>query len=82
MGVTVRTRGARVEIRSIGGRGPRGEQGPRGFRGPKGDPGDSAYEVAVAEGFQGTEEEWLESLKGEQGDPGTNTTSFWVTREW
>jgi hypothetical protein len=25
--------------------------------------GDSAYEVAVANGFEGTEEEWLESLK-------------------
>lgn len=29
----------------------------------KGDPGKSAYEVAVANGFEGTEEEWLESLK-------------------
>ena len=26
--------------------------------------GDSAYEVAVENGFEGTEEEWLESLKG------------------
>ena len=40
--------------------------------GEKGDPGDSAYEVAVANGFAGTEEEWLESLKvqGDPGDPG------------
>lgn len=37
---------------------------------PKGDPGDSAYEVAIKEGFVGTKEEWLESLKGEKGDPG------------
>lgn len=29
--------------------------------------GYSAYEVAVQNGFVGTEEEWLESLKGEQG---------------
>ena len=28
--------------------------------------GDSAYEVAVDNGFVGTEEEWLESLQGEQ----------------
>lgn len=38
--------------------------------GPKGDPGSngkSAYEIAVAEGFQGTKEEWLESLKGSNG---------------
>lgn len=29
----------------------------------KGDAGPSAYEVAVANGFEGTEKEWLESLK-------------------
>lgn len=29
--------------------------------------GKSAYEVAVDEGFEGTEEEWLESLRGEKG---------------
>jgi hypothetical protein len=32
--------------------------------------GKSAYEVAVDEGFEGTVEEWLESLKGADGDPG------------
>ena len=35
--------------------------------------GKSAYEMAVEHGFQGTEEEWLESLRGEpgaKGDPG------------
>lgn len=40
--------------------------------------GLSAYEVALNNGFVGTEEEWLESLvgpqgpKGDQGDPATN----------
>ncbi|MGN1227023.1 MAG: S1C family serine protease [Christensenellales bacterium] len=29
--------------------------------------GKSAYEIAVANGFNGTEAEWLESLKGESG---------------
>ncbi len=29
--------------------------------------GKSAYEIAVENGFEGTEEEWLESLKGEAG---------------
>ena len=29
-----------------------------------------AYGVAVKNGFEGTVEEWLESLKGEKGDPG------------
>jgi hypothetical protein len=32
--------------------------------------GKSAYEVAVDNGFEGTETEWLESLKGERGDKG------------
>lgn len=30
--------------------------------------GYSAYQLAVANGFEGTEEEWLASLKGEPGD--------------
>lgn len=29
-----------------------------------------AYMIAVKNGFEGTEAEWLESLKGEKGDPG------------
>lgn len=32
--------------------------------------GYSAYEIAVQNGFVGTEEEWLASLKGEQGEQG------------
>ena len=36
----------------------------------KGDPGDSAYDIALEHGFEGTEEEWLASLKGEDGAPG------------
>lgn len=34
-------------------------------------PGYSAYEIAVINGFKGTEAEWLASLKGEKGDIGT-----------
>lgn len=30
----------------------------------------SAYDIAVENGFRGTEEEWLESLKGQQGEIG------------
>jgi hypothetical protein len=33
-------------------------------------PGPSAYEVALAEGFVGTEDEWLASLEGPQGAQG------------
>lgn len=41
-----------------------------GPAGPKGDKGDSAYQVAVSNGFKGTEQEWLTSLKGPKGDRG------------
>lgn len=34
------------------------------------DTGKSAYEIAVEKGFEGTEEEWLESLKGVDGKDG------------
>lgn len=32
------------------------------FRGTKGEKGDSAYDIAVANGFEGTVSEWLKSL--------------------
>ena len=32
--------------------------------------GESAYEIAVKNGFEGSESEWLNSLKGEKGDQG------------
>ena len=38
----------------------------------KGKDGKSAYEIAVAYGFVGTETEWLESLKGADGKDGVN----------
>ena len=62
-----------------GQQGPQGEQGPQGLQGlqgvegPQGQKGEkgedgkdgkSAYEVAVANGFTGTVQEWLQSLKG------------------
>ncbi len=34
----------------------------------------SAYDIAVDNGFVGTEAEWLESLKGEKGDDGVDST--------
>lgn len=33
--------------------------------------GYSAYDLAVKYGYKGTEEEWVQSLKGPKGDPGT-----------
>lgn len=38
--------------------------------------GKSAYAIAVAHGFQGTEQEWLNSLRGPKGDPGDKGESF------
>lgn len=38
--------------------------------GAQGIQGLSAYQVAVQHGFEGTEAEWLISLKGEKGEPG------------
>ena len=37
---------------------------------PKGLDGKSAYEIAVEHGFNGTEEDWVWSLKGEPGENG------------
>lgn len=37
---------------------------------PSGENGLSAYEIAAIYGFSGTEEEWLLSLQGKEGEPG------------
>lgn len=41
--------------------------GPQGKQGNQGIPGQTAYEVAKANGFSGNVTEWLNSLKGEPG---------------
>lgn len=41
--------------------------------GKDGNNGKSAYEIAVGEGFQGTESQWLVSLKGKDGVNATTT---------
>lgn len=48
------------------------------FDGEPGDDGKSAYQIAVDNGFVGTEEEWLASLKGEKGDPGDSGSGFYT----
>lgn len=35
-------------------------------------PGESAYAIAVAHGFKGSEQDWLDSLRGPKGDSGKN----------
>ena len=62
-----------------GAKGDKGEQGERGLTGAKGDKGSdgldgkdgkSAYQIAVEQGFAGSEAAWLLSLKGEKGEKG------------
>lgn len=48
--------------------------GGKGDKGEKGDSGKSAYEIALLNGFEGTEEEWVDWLRngvdGKDGNPG------------
>ena len=71
--------GPKGEKGDTGAQGPQGIQGPQGeqgIQGPKGDDGQqgingkSAYEVALDNGYTGTESEWLISLKGDVGPIG------------
>jgi hypothetical protein len=70
-----------------GAQGIQGEQGPQGSPGNDGEDGKSAYEVAVEDGFVGTESEWLASLVGPQGPTGpqgpagsaSNFSTLWTS---
>lgn len=57
------------EIPDPGGGGG-GGVGPAGPQGPAGADGMSAYQIAVRNGFKGSEADWLASLKGEPGPAG------------
>lgn len=48
--------------------GANGKDGTDGVDGANGADGKSAYDIAVDNGFEGTEAEWLESLKGKDGE--------------
>ena len=50
--------------------------GELGGGGGSGTAGKSAYEIAVDNGFVGTETEWLESLKGAEGTNGATFTPY------
>lgn len=49
-----------------GAQGIQGVQGEKGEKGDKGDNGKSAYQIAVDNGYSGTEAEWIDSLKGDK----------------
>lgn len=46
----------------------------------EGQQGDSAYQVAVKNGFVGTEKQWLATLKGPQGDLGPGSPFVIITQ--
>lgn len=71
--------GEKGETGATGPAGPQGDAGPMGPQGPAGqdgqpgapgEDGKSAYQIAQENGFTGTEDEWLASLKGPQGEKG------------
>lgn len=65
--------GAKGDPGATGQTGASGKDGTDGATGKDGAPGadgKSAYEIAVAHGFTGTEEAWLESLHGKDGTSG------------
>ena len=63
-------RGLQGERGIQGLQGAQGVQGLPGKNGVDGKDGKSAYQIAVAQGFAGSEADWLASLKGEKGDKG------------
>ena len=54
-----------------GPQGPKGDTGDQGVKGDTGAQGKSAYQSALDTGFVGTEAQWIASLEGPQGPPGT-----------
>ncbi len=68
-----------VTVIGLGNEGPGGPPGTDGEQGEPGADGLSAYEVAVANGFAGTEAEWLESLVGDTADAVDTDEVFAVT---
>ena len=50
------------------------------IKGIVGEDGKSAYEIAVDNGFVGTEDEWLESLKGNDGQDGNHIVNIYQSK--
>ena len=63
-------KGDKGDTGAQGPQGIQGEQGPKGDKGDKGVAGKSAYQIAVDNGYVGTESTWVASLKGVKGDKG------------
>lgn len=54
-----------------------GRNGLNGVNGKNGTNGLSAYQVAVANGFVGTEQSWLDTIKGAKGEAGIDGFNGW-----
>ena len=69
-------KGVKGDTGALGGKGDTGATGARGLTGVKGDTGAtgagtdgaSAFQIAVTNGFTGTEKQWLRSLRGATTD--------------
>lgn len=57
-------------------------KGEKGEKGDAGADGKSAYEVAVANGYSGTQAQWLASLKGADGVPGKDGSNGKDGQTW
>lgn len=57
-------------------------KGEKGDKGDAGTNGKSAYEVAVANGYTGTQAQWLASLKGADGAPGKDGSAGKDGQTW
>lgn len=72
-------KGERGPVGPQGSQGLRGEQGPRGDVGPSGPQGVqglSAYQVAVNNGYTGTESDWIKELKNNGETPNSYSLLF------
>lgn len=75
-------KGAKGDKGDAGATGPQGLAGQNGVNGQDGADGKSAYEVAVDNGFEGTEAQWLASLKGDKGDKGDASATSVDVIKW
>lgn len=67
----------------VGPMGPQGTQGEPGEQGLQGVDGLSAYQIAMLNGFSGTEQQWLQSLIGSESyyrHIEANASSVWIVQ--
>lgn len=70
-------------LTGLGGVGPQGPQGVQGPAGQNGTNGQSAYDIWLAQGNTGTQQDFLNSLQGGQGSNGQNGLSaydIWLSQ--